>query len=445
MQSLGLLSHASPDAIVAWRGGVPIDRRRFLAEARALAAALPPGRHYLNHCADRYRFAVTLAAGLLSERIALLPSTFNATVAGQLARFAGDAFVIGDGEPLATELPWIPFPDLVAADGDGPVPDIPSGRTVAWVFTSGSTGAPVPHRKTWGKLVLNVRHEAQALGLDRHPGFALVGTVPPQHMYGFESTVLMALQNDGAVVAERPFFPADVVAAILAAPRPRVLVSTPFHLRNLLDAELSLPPLDLLVSATAPLDPALAARAERAFACRLLEIYGSTETSQLATRRTAADEPWTLFPGVTLARRDDAFWASGGHVEVPMPLADVILEEADGRFRLGGRNADLVNIAGKRSSIAYLSHQLTAIPGVVDAAFFMPEDRPDGLARPVAFAVAPGCDAGSILAELRRRIDPVFLPRPLLLVDALPRNATGKLPREACQALLERCREGGRR
>jgi acyl-coenzyme A synthetase/AMP-(fatty) acid ligase len=30
--------------------------------------------------------------------------------------------------------------------------------------------------------------------------------------------------------------------------------------------------------------------------------------------------------------------------------------------------------------------------------------------------------------ELRRRIDPVFLPRPLVIVDRLPRNSTGKLP-----------------
>jgi acyl-coenzyme A synthetase/AMP-(fatty) acid ligase len=35
-------------------------------------------------------------------------------------------------------------------------------------------------------------------------------------------------------------------------------------------------------------------------------------------------------------------------------------------------------------------------------------------------------------------MDPVFLPRPLVFVDALPRNATGKLPREALQQLARR-------
>ena len=40
------------------------------------------------------------------------------------------------------------------------------------------------------------------------------------------------------------------------------------------------------------------------------------------------------------------------------------------------------------------------------------------------------------MAALRERIDPIFLPRPLVLVDALPRNATGKLPDQAARDLL---------
>jgi acyl-coenzyme A synthetase/AMP-(fatty) acid ligase len=42
------------------------------------------------------------------------------------------------------------------------------------------------------------------------------------------------------------------------------------------------------------------------------------------------------------------------------------------------------------------------------------------------------------MQALRERIDPVFLPRPLLFVDALPRNAAGKLPNQATRAFLAR-------
>ena len=86
-----------------------------------------------------------------------------------------------------------------------------------------------------------------------------------------------------------PFYPADICAALAQLPRPRVLVTTPIHLRTLLAADVELPPLDLIVSATAPLSPQLALDAERRFAARLLEIYGSTETGQIAMRRTVED------------------------------------------------------------------------------------------------------------------------------------------------------------
>ena len=46
-------------------------------------------------------------------------------------------------------------------------------------------------------------------------------------------------------------------------------------------------------------------------------------------------------------------------------------------------------------------------------------------------------NAATLIENLRQRIDPVFLPRPLLLVDRLPRNATGKLPQQALQALAD--------
>jgi len=53
-----------------------------------------------------------------------------------------------------------------------------------------------------------------------------------------------------------------------------------------------------------------------------------------------------------------------------------------------------------------------------------------------ACVVAPELDAPRLLAALRERIDPVFLPRPLLFLESLPRNGTGKLPRTALHALF---------
>src|SRR4029453_9046380 len=108
-----------------------------------------------------------------------------------------------------------------------------------------------------------VRDEAEVLGLLDGRPHAILGTVPPQHMYGFESTVLIALQNGLPFSNARPLSPADICDELLLLPRPRVLVTTPFHLRALLAAGVEIPALDLIVSATAPLPPALAREAER--------------------------------------------------------------------------------------------------------------------------------------------------------------------------------------
>ena len=70
-----------------------------------------------------------------------------------------------------------------------------------------------------------------------------------------------------------------------------------------------------------------------------------------------------------------------------------------------------------------------------DGVFFLPEADGADEQRLAALVVAPRLEPEAILRALRERIDPAFLPRPLLIVDALPRNATGKLEREGLLAL----------
>ena len=438
MPSLPLVSHASPDSVIARRADGAVTLRQFLAEVSQLAARFPAGGHLLNMCSDRYRFSVGLAAAIVAGKVSLLPSTHTPEVVRQIRDFAPDVFCLTDDDRCAVDLPQLRYPVMGASHDAFAIPQIDSRQRIAVVFTSGSTGIPQPHPKTWGALVGSVQAEALRLGLLHTSPCTLIGTVPPQHMYGFESTVLMAWLSGNALSHAQPFYPADICQALADVPAPRVLVSSPLHLRALLDAGLALPEMSLVVSATAPLSAQLAQDIEARWNAPLMEIYGSTETGLIATRRPTQGTEWQLLPGVRLVVEGDGVRACGGHIETPTAMNDRIEPIAEERFLLHGRIADLVNIAGKRHSLASLDHLLNTLPGVVDGAFYMPDEtRPDHVTRLAACVVAPGMDAPYLLAALRERIDPVFLPRPLLFVDALPRNSTGKLPRAALQALFQ--------
>jgi acyl-coenzyme A synthetase/AMP-(fatty) acid ligase len=458
MNAFPLVAHSQLQDVVAWRQGKAIGVAQFLADVGLLAAALPPGGHMLNATNDRYRFAVGLAAALTTGKTSLLPPSLTPEMVRQVRVFAPDVFCLAD-QPQAIDVPLLVWDDAAAeraraaggaATQADDIPSIDAMQTAAIVFTSGSTGSPVAHRKRWGALVHSVRAEAERLGLHGVEPYSIVATVAPQHMYGFESSVLIALQSGAALTASHPFYPADICAALQAAKRPCMLVTTPIHLKALLASGLDIPCPDLVLSATAPMPPQLAVAVEERLRAPLLEIYGSTETGQVASRRTTQSAAWQLFPGIVLNVFEGANWACGGHVDEATLLADEIESLDRERFLLHGRTADLVNIAGKRSSLGYLNHQLNAVPGVADGAFFMPdEDDANGegdgtnVARLMAFVVAPGMKAAAILGALRERVDAIFLPRPLVLLESLPRNSTGKLPRDALQALArERARKG---
>ncbi|MDQ2928179.1 MAG: AMP-binding protein [Pseudomonadota bacterium] len=449
MKTEPLIGAEAPTAVVAYRDGQAISRLQYIADAQALAARLPAVGSMLNLTVDRYLFAVGLGAALLRGHASLLPPNHTLHTVERLRAAFQSVYALvesdeeGHGLPVVTHAGHVPIPDTPA------VPLIAADRVAAYVLTSGSTGDPVPHAKPWQLLTASARAESaslgRAIGRQTLAGVSLVATVPPQHMYGFESSVLLALQGGAAFDASRPFYPADIVAALARVPPPRMLVTTPFHLKTLLESKVSLPEVDLVLCATAPLSPQLAARAESAFGAPLMEIYGCTEAGQVASRRTTAGPDWRTFDGLSLHGDGDAVVVSGGHVPQVTPLADV-LEVIDAHsFRLLGRSNDLVNVAGKRSSIGHLNFHLNAIEGVVDGTFWMPPDDAEapGVARLLAFVVAPHVAPERIRSALRARIDAAFLPRRIVLLDALPREATGKLTSARLAALAATHRTGG--
>jgi len=417
-----LIGRDKQDILFRRRSG-PVTAAAFLGAARRLAEALSPAEHVVNLCQERYAFAVAFAAAVLRGQVSLLTSDpSEAGLAALRTRFAG-----------LTAITDADIPEPLADASSAPVPMIPDTLLAALVFTSGTTGTPIAHPKRFGALVRRSHAIADRFGFTGAPT-SLIATVPPQHMYGFETTILLPFHAAVAVSCLPAFYPADVAQALAEAQGRRAVITTPLQLRAMLD--IRPPALDRVISATAPLDPDLAARIEAAWHTELHEIYGATEAGSVASRRTTATPTWTPFDDLRLVPSGDDIMVEAKDA-LPTPLNDEIALQPDG-FTLLGRKTDMVKMGGKRASLAGLNRILLAIEGVEDGVILAPDDldrRPG--ARLLAYVVAPDTTADDILAALRRQVDPVFLPRRIVTLSALPRNAVGKLTKTALEAFQE--------
>lgn len=417
--------------------GVPVSRGEFLARVRALAARLPAASHVVNLCERRDAFIIGLCAAASRGQVTLLPPSRAEDVVAEVQSRHPGSYRMGDAAADGSVDVHVD-PAAPGIDGDDPLVDPEAVFVIG--FTSGSTGAPMAYPKTLAGFRISTAQNVSALDglLDHGEQFSVVATVPPQHMYGMELSVLLPLVGPAAVHAGRPFFPQDIAAALAQVPAPRLLVTTPLHLRALVESGVELPELKVIVTATAPLPQELAATAETRYRCEVREMFGSTETCVIARRRTARESDWTLLPGVELQPQAEGTLVLRESLPQPVLLADLV--ELDGRrFALRGRSADLLEIAGKRASLADLTRRLQQVPGVRDGVMAQAAADAQGVRRLIAIVVAENSVGDEdILAVLRRSSDPVFLPRRILRVTALPRNETGKLPRAEIDAIIER-------
>ena len=393
-----------------------------------------------NLCSSRLAFLITLLATLRNGSLMVLPpSSSDADIAAVL-NAQPDTIVVGDAEEgvepacedalrngvyVACRPQWKPCAASAFDLGWQPAWD----AVAVLLHTSGTTGNPQPQPKTLlqlatGALVLGARLAAEVeggLGRIDH----LVCSVPAQHMFGLECSIMLSLVHGTPVLDRRPLLPADVAAAFDEVRR-AAWIATPMHLQSLVRSGAALPACAFAIASTMPLGHALALQSEQLLAAPVLEIYGSTETGALALRRTARETRWSPLHGVRLDPVEGATLARGAHFASPVQLLDEIVVEANGVFTLLGRQADLVKIAGRRASLAGLNLLLQDLPGLGDGVFYLP---PTGnpTERLCLIYAGPPLERAAARRWLRARLDPVFLPRDFIRLDRMPRGETGKL------------------
>jgi acyl-coenzyme A synthetase/AMP-(fatty) acid ligase len=433
------------DDMLAWRAAGSLSVAHALDAARCMTGAFSSARYAINLCERLDNFLVGAIAALIAGRTLVLPSTRLTSALSDLrVRYPANVCltddVVEDGETMLAVKPWIDAALRRAQPRIDIWPAIPDEHLAAILFTSGSTGTPRAHEKTWAELTEGAVSLMRSVGTPS-AGTAILGTVPCQHMFGLETTVIFPLQAGTPVIAVRPTFAADLADVLaktrVVAPSGVWLMTTPLQLRACHREYPALAGVASVASSTMPLEPALARMIERDWQTPVREIYGCTEGGILAVRRPASESAWTPAAGVTFDIASDGVASVRGcHLRGKLVLADRLSRtEGTDAFELIGRDADLVKVAGKRSSLSELTTHLLSISGVQDGVIFLPSDDAQRLA---AVVVAPGLTNDALRRDLARRIDPAFLPRPIAFVDALPRSAAGKLPLAALREIVLR-------
>ena len=433
MDSYPLIRCQPGDSILGWNDGKHVSVDQFLADTFSLSQILPNATWILNLCDNRYRFLVGFAAALIKRQTNILPPNKTPKALQSIASQFPETYCLTDIESQENlGLPVLQYPsELKPVSKTLDIPEIAASHVAAIAFTSGSTGTPQPHLKRWDSMVRIARNTGHRLIPGNIKEVSIVATVPPQHMYGLETSIMLPLQHKGALHGGRPFFPIDIRDALETIPPDRILITTPMHLKACIESSVKFPKISLVISATAPLSRKLAENAERLLDTQIFEIYGCTEAGSLATRQTTKSNVWKLLDEINLTGNNDQCYIEATYLPEPIKLPDIIKNCENGLFELQGRSADLINIGGKRASLRELNYHLNEIKKVEDGAYFVPPQNDHDHKRLIAFVVANELREEDILQALRQYLDPVFLPRPIYFVDHLPRNSSGKLTRES--------------
>ncbi len=341
--------------------------------------------------------------------------------------------------------------------------------TAAILYTSGTTGRPKGAMLTHRNLAANADALHGAWGWDTND--VLIHALPVFHIHGLFVALNGVLRAGASMIFLTRFDPDLIVAAL---PRATVFMGVPTMYHRL--AEHPSLTVDLchrmrlFVSGSAPLSvPDFTAFRERA-GHTILERYGMTETGMnISNPLRGARKPGAVglpLPGVQVRLVDveknvdvaqgevGEIWLRGpnifaGYFGAPEKTAesftegwfrtgDLAMQDPDGYYMIVGRLKDMVISGGLNVYPAEVETVLDAIAGVEECAVFgLPDpDFGERVAAAIVRRAGTTLTEDQVIAEARTRLAPYKCPKTVAFLDALPRNAMGKVEKNRLRELL---------
>jgi long-chain acyl-CoA synthetase len=336
------------------------------------------------------------------------------------------------------------------------------------IYTSGTTGRPKGAMLSHGNLLHNVescRIVLQTVELDR---FAVL--LPLFHSYMLTVGLLLPLLVGGSIVLVKSVHPVRNVLQEIIQRQATVLPAIPQFYRSMVNAPIPVPlPLRLCVSGAAPLPVQVLNEFEAKFHIPLIEGYGLSEASPVVTKNPLdgtrkAGSIGVPIPNVEVSIQDDSgrlldpnevgelcvrgsnvmlgYWNQPEETAKAMRngwllTGDVGYQDEEGYYFITDRKKDMLLVNGINVYPREIEEVMYLFPGVKEAAVIGKPDSRKG-EQPIAFVAA---NDGQLVEEtalrhfLRKRLADYKVPRKIVVLPALPRNATGKILKTALRQL----------
>jgi malonyl-CoA/methylmalonyl-CoA synthetase len=377
-------------------------------------------------------------------------------------------------EPLAMRA-QISHVETLGADGEGSLPELVSHCTgtmrrtrqgdgdslAAIVYTSGTTGRAKGAMLTRGNLASNAEVLAEVWRFTESD--VLLHTLPLFHVHGLFAAINTVLASRSSLLLLPKFDAASVLAHLPAA---TVYMGVPTHYTRLLQepglGRAAAAGMRLFISGSAP----LLAETHREFSQRtghrIIERYGMTETLMNASNPYVGERvPGSVgpaLPGVSI--RVESAVAGIGTLEIKGPnvfagywgdaektraeftsdgwfkTGDVGRIEDDGYVYIMGRAKDLVISGGYNVYPKEVETELDALSGVLESAVFgVPHpDLGEGVTAAVVREPGAAVSETDIIRAVKTRLAGYKIPKRILFLDDLPRNAMGKVQKNSLRS-----------
>jgi acyl-CoA synthetase (AMP-forming)/AMP-acid ligase II len=450
--------------------------RRTNALARGLAGhGLTEGRALAVMCRNHRGFIeVASACSKLGVHVVLLNTGFAGPQVAEVAEREGAAGIVydlefadavraarhgrvcftADGAGEDTSLA-----ELVATRVDTPLPP-PQVAGRAIILTSGTTGTPKGANRPAPSSMGPMAALLSAIPLRARE--TTIIAAPLFHAWGF-AHMLLATALSSTIVLRRRFDPLETVRA-MSEHRADALVVVPVMLQRMLEADpdqrraLDTSSLRVIAVSGSALPGPLANRVMDAFGDALYNLYGSTEvawatvagpadlraapgTAGRPPRGTVVkilDEHGAELPGGASGRifvgSEMLFegYTGGGDKDRHdglMATGDVGHFDADGRLFIDGRDDDMIVSGGENVFPAEVEDLLAGMAGIREVAVVGVPDEEFGQRLRAVVSLEPGADLSEdqLQDHVRTHLARYKVPREVVFVDQLPRNATGKI------------------